>query len=917
ESTSDLLHPYRAEAKGSGVSTISGKVVGTPAYMAPEQARGEIVDERADVYAIGALLYELLAGKAPHADETPQAVLDRVIAGPPAPLGEVASDAPDELVDIVGKAMARVPTDRYANGSSLAEDLRRFQTGKLVSAHAYTPWQLARKKLAQHRGVVVMAIASAIALAAVGVESFRSVVAERDIARGERARAEEARASAEQRKRDLVLVQAETSLRKDPTAALAWLKLHPVTEDDRMHVIDVMDEALALGAARHVFRPGDWSLDVAFTPDGKTLFAAVRDGRLRAYDVASGKVRELGKSLGPIEAVAVSPDGNWVVTGGGMGDLIAWPLHDGARKILTERGRPVMQVTFNSDSQRVLVDRDGIAEIVGLDGVVTKLGPESIVRSAVASADWSRRIGKIAPNQVAVLGENGTRLVAQTSNSIGFIALSPKGDTVVVQDSEGVWTVPFTGGTLTKLASYDNKLNEVVWSPDGKKVALVGWLHYIALVDLATREVKQLRGHTDAIYNAQFTRDSTTLLSAGDDGTARVWNVADGSSVALRGHDDDVYRARFSPDERTVATASLDGSVRVWPVDRSGARVLSEGSDILEMDVTGDRAQVTTKTGVARWNLSTGQRDQLFAKQGLQIGLVSPDGESLATPGLGWTLEVRRRTGPSLVLRGHKDFITHAEWSRDSKTLYTSSLDGTLRKWDLTTGASTALVEGDVPVRGFAVAGDNRVAAQVGDTAVMLRPDGTATTLGSGAGWCGTWAQFEKVRDRLLMQRCDRGLLLVDGSTAVNLPTEGYPAIRVAVSADGERIAGAMGDRTVRVWDSQGRSVAVLRGHTDLVMDVAFSPDGTQLASVSYDKTIRVWELATGRHRVLRGHLHAVDRVAWRSPTELVTGSYDGTIRMWPVPPTTPPTQTEIAAKLAAATTAVIDANNRATTSGS
>ncbi|HEY5920185.1 MAG TPA: serine/threonine-protein kinase, partial [Kofleriaceae bacterium] len=129
EPSADLL----ATAKGSGVSTISGKVVGTPAYMAPEQARGEIVDERADVYAIGAVLYELLAGKAPHADVTPQAVLDRVIAGPPAPLAQVAADAPGELVDIVAKAMCRVPSDRYANGRDLAEDLRRFQTGKLVS----------------------------------------------------------------------------------------------------------------------------------------------------------------------------------------------------------------------------------------------------------------------------------------------------------------------------------------------------------------------------------------------------------------------------------------------------------------------------------------------------------------------------------------------------------------------------------------------------------------------------------------------------------------------------------------------------------------------------------------------------------------------------------------------------------------
>src|SRR5688572_20774781 len=98
-------------AAGSGVSTISGRVVGTPAYMSPEQARGELVDERADVYAIGAVLYELLTGQPPHHDETPQATLERVIEGPPQPLALLAPHAPSELATIVGKAMARVPAD--------------------------------------------------------------------------------------------------------------------------------------------------------------------------------------------------------------------------------------------------------------------------------------------------------------------------------------------------------------------------------------------------------------------------------------------------------------------------------------------------------------------------------------------------------------------------------------------------------------------------------------------------------------------------------------------------------------------------------------------------------------------------------------------------------------------------------------
>jgi serine/threonine protein kinase/DNA-binding SARP family transcriptional activator len=171
---------------GSSTLTVAGAVMGTPAYMAPEQARGEPIDERADVFALGAMLYHVLAGVPPYNARTATDVIAAAALGKVIPLDERERRAPRELVAIVARAMAQVPDDRYPNAGELADELRRFMTGQLVSAHRYTALQRVGRFVRRHRAAVAIGAFAAITIAVGGTLAVRSIVHERDNADRER-----------------------------------------------------------------------------------------------------------------------------------------------------------------------------------------------------------------------------------------------------------------------------------------------------------------------------------------------------------------------------------------------------------------------------------------------------------------------------------------------------------------------------------------------------------------------------------------------------------------------------------------------------------------------------------------------------------------------------------------------------------
>ena len=178
--------------------TTAGDILGTPAYMPPEQAAGQAVDERADVYALGAMLYHLLANEPPYRLPSGAEVIAAVMVEPPTPVSERAPATPRELVAIVERAMARDPAARYPSARELAEDLRRFQTGQLVGAYRYSTGQLVRRWMRRHRTAIAAVAAAAIVSVVIGVVALTRIFAAERRVEAESAHALASRTTAEE-----------------------------------------------------------------------------------------------------------------------------------------------------------------------------------------------------------------------------------------------------------------------------------------------------------------------------------------------------------------------------------------------------------------------------------------------------------------------------------------------------------------------------------------------------------------------------------------------------------------------------------------------------------------------------------------------------------------------------------------------
>jgi WD40 repeat protein/tRNA A-37 threonylcarbamoyl transferase component Bud32 len=868
---------------GSGEGfTVGGDVIGTPAYMPPEQARGAVVDKRADVWSLGAVLYHVLTGRPPYSGGSAPEVLELVHRSPPAPLAEVVPELPDELATIVAHAMAREPADRYADAGELAQDLRRFATGQLVGAHRYTVATLLARWLRKHRAAVAVAALSLLVLLVGGVISLRNVLAskrqteaERRVAVRERGVAQQAREAADARARDLLLAQARALLGTDPTLSLAWSREYLRAGGDVRQARTLAGDAWSRTVARRDLHIDAGALCATFLPDSRKVAIGSDDGSVRILDTETGVLRPAGRVNATLMFPRVDGRGRLAVCDN-AGDLYLWDLEHGqpARVAAAVCGRHGADPRFVLDDHAIAVtDGKGRLRLVDLgDGHDLPL-PEIHPEWYEIGRNGRSVIFGEGKALVTLALDTGARRSYPVTGELYSANTSPDGTRVAISWTDGsIWVLDGAGERLAQLTGPREPF--VTFSRDDRRMVAAGLDGRLHLWSFDSGQDVELWHGLTGLKATEFLPDGQRLLVQTDDSSVVMFRVDDGSMVPITPHARQGGELAISPDGTRLVTYHASGSVRLYLIDDGPPAVLrasiAPAASALVVDPAGKHAAFLGAHGeVTQLDLATGQAVVLGSvhagepqarvsqsRRGPRLAY-APGGARLAASGADGVIHVFDVGGPGAtvehLLAGHVEDVFGLAFVDEGKTLASGGQDGTVRLWDVDAGTSRTLAT-TAAVRSLAVSPSRRWLAsgdKSGEIHVWSLPGGEPVRTLSGHQQSVLALAFSPGEDRLASAGSDATVRVwpLDGSAARVLTGHAAWTDAVAFSPDGRRLASGGADANIRIWELESGSSRVLSGHEGWVLTLEFSADGARLLSGSGDKTARLWDLSTGESR--------------------------------------------------------------------
>ncbi len=843
--------PYRRQAVGDG-ETVAGAVMGTPAYMPFEQAQGAPVDERADVYALGALLYHVLSGYPPYTGKSTDDILDNVLAREPPALAARTPGVPPDLIAIVEKAMARDAADRYPSAKELASDLHKFQTGQLVGAHRYTTAQLVRRWLRRHRAPVSVAAFALVLLIAAGAWGVIRLRRERD-------RTELARVAAEANVAELLTEQGRQQLiaGHGDRAAVFLSAAYSASRQPGRQLRTMLAAAMrSVDRDVRILAGTDELYGAAFSPDGKRVATAGHDRKARIWDAVTGQTLvTLEGHAGSVESVAFSHDGTRVVTAGRDKTFRVWDAATG-KPLLSIEGHAasVTSASFSPDDLQILTSSaDHTAKL------------------------WDSRSGQMVRELIGHRDE------------VRWAEFSDDGESIVTASddkSAAVWRAA-DGERLRDLWGHTEKLTGAAFSPDGEYVITTS-LDGSARVWRGSALLLQLDGHGDFVQSAEFSGDGARIVTASFDRSAKVWDVASGRLLeSLEGHEKGLMFASFSPDSSRLVTVGLDGNARVWTMASGAARPI-EGAVVgapVGYSPDGTRVVTATRGGATVWDAASGKAVQTLAGETLMSVSFNRD----ATRVVGGTIDgnalVWDAAGgkPATTLDGHGGAVVWVAFSPDGARVVTCSRDGSVRIWDAATGQQILALDahpGGALSAAYRPDGAHIVTSGKDKLIRVWRADGTPERTIEGSAGLPMSVAYSPDGTRIVSAggRADKVVRVWDAASGrLLLALEGHiDGVNHALfDPSGELIASAGDDGTTRLWDARnGKLLLIFDEAGQHVTSAAFRPDGMRLFTASWGGSTHEWEIVPEQRDPLAVAAVVRDRVPW----QLVAGSLAPTV---------------------------------------